>query len=174
MTKLIEILKYIIPSLIVFATAYLLLKAFLKQEERKMQQQRMAKNSKQITPIRLQAYERLLLFLERIHPESLIIRENSTVLNNLQFQQKLVAAVRTEFEHNLAQQLYISDESWLKIKNAKNSIIHLINTEAAQVAKEDSSLVLSKAIIEAHMQMQKPAIELAISSLKNEVKEIWC
>lgn len=173
MKDLIEIFKYIIPSLVVFATAYLLIKAFLKQEERKIQHQILLKNKKQITPIRLQACERLLLFLERIHPESLIIRENSNGLNNFQLQQKLIAAVRTEFEHNLAQQLYVTDESWLKIKNAKNSIVQLINTEAAQVANEDPSIVLSKEIIESHMQQQKSAIEVAITSLKSEVQAIW-
>ncbi|MBI9059853.1 hypothetical protein L3049_04945 [Labilibaculum sp. DW002] len=173
MKDLIEIFKYIIPSLVVFATAYLLIKAFLKQEERKIQHQILLKNNKQITPIRLQACERLLLFLERIHPESLIIRENTNGLNNLQFQQKLIIAIRTEFEHNLAQQLYVTDESWVKIKNAKNSIVQLINTEAAQIAKEDPSIVLSKAVIESHMQQQKPAIEIAISSLKAEVQVLW-
>ncbi len=173
MKDLIEIFKYIIPSLVVFATAYFLIKAFLKQEEQRIQHQIILKNNKQTTPVRLQACERLLLFLERIHPESLIIRENSNGLNNLQLQQKLIIAVRTEFEHNLAQQLYVSDETWLKIKNAKNSIVQLINTEATQVANEDPSIVLSKAIIESHMQQQKPAIEVAISALKAEVQVLW-
>jgi len=173
MTDLIEIFKYIIPALVVFATAYLLIKAFLKQEERKIQHQIVLKNNKQTTPVRLQACERLVLFLERIHPESLIIRESTNGLNNLQFQQKLIVAIRTEFEHNLAQQLYVTDETWVKIKSAKNSIIQLINTEAAEIANEDSSIVLSKAVIESHMQQQNPAIEIAINSLKSEVQEIW-
>jgi hypothetical protein len=173
MKDLFEIGKYILPSLVVFATAYLLLKAFLKQEERKLKHQIVLRNQKQTTPIRLQACERLILFLERIHPESLVLRENQTGLSNLQLQQKLVLAIRTEFEHNLAQQLYVEDESWLKVKNAKDSIIRLINSEAAQIAPKDASLSLCQAIIESHMQQQKPAIASAISALKKEVQQVW-
>lgn len=173
MRDILEISKYILPSLVVFATAYLLIKQFLKLEERKIKHQILLKNQKQTTPIRLQACERLIIFLERIHPESLIIRENASGLTNLQLQQKLIAAIRTEYEHNLAQQLYVSDESWLQLKNAKDSTIRLINTEAGQVAPGDSSIVLCKAIIESHMQQQKPAIARAISAIKNEIQQMW-
>ncbi|WP_372753655.1 hypothetical protein [Labilibaculum sp.] len=173
MKDLFEIGKYILPSLVVFATAYLLIKAFLKQEERKLRHQIVLKNQKQTTPVRLQACERLILFLERIHPESLVLRENQTGLNNLQLQQKLLLAVRTEFEHNQTQQLYVSDESWMQVKNAKESIIRLINTEAAQIAPKDSAISLCQAIIESNMQQQKPAIATAISALKQEVQQLW-
>ena len=173
MKDILEISKYILPSLVVFATAYLLIKHFLKHEERKIKHQLLLKNQKQTTPIRLQACERLILFLERIHPESLIVRENTSGLTNLQLQQKLILAIRTEYEHNLAQQLYVTDESWMLLKNAKDSTIRLINTEATQTVPEDSSIVLCKAIIETHMQQQKPAIATAISALKNEIQQIW-
>lgn len=173
MRDILEISKYILPSVVVFATAYLLIKQFLKHEERKIKHQILLKNQKQTTPIRLQACERLIIFLERIHPESLIIRENTSGLTNLQLQQKLIIAIRTEYEHNLTQQLYVSDESWLQLKNAKDSMIRLINTEASQVAPDDSSIVLCKAIIESHMQQQKPAIATAISAIKKEIQQIW-
>ncbi|PKQ63026.1 hypothetical protein BZG02_09645 [Labilibaculum filiforme] len=173
MKDIFEISKYILPSLVVFATAYLLIKQFLKHEERKIKHQILLKNQKQITPIRLQACERLIIFLERIHPESLIIRENTNKLSSLDLQQKLILAIRNEYEHNLAQQLYVTDESWLLLKNAKENTIRLINTEAAQIAGTDSSIALCKAIIESHMQQQKPAISVAISALKKEIQQIW-
>lgn len=173
MNDILEISKYTLPSVVVFATAYLLIKQFLKHEERKIKHQILLKNQKRTTPIRLQACERLIIFLERIHPESLIIRENTNGLTNSQLQQKLINAIRNEYEHNLAQQVYISDKSWLQLKNAKDSMIRLINNEAKQVVPKDSSIVLCKAIIESHMQQQKPAIATAISAIKNEVQQIW-
>lgn len=173
MKDILEIGKYIIPSMVVFLTAYLLIKEFLKREEKKMQLEILLKNQKEIIPVRLQASERLVLFLERIHPESLVIRENTTGLSNVQFQQKLIAAVRTEFEHNLAQQVYISHKSWLLIKAAKDGVLQLINSEAANFDPKDSSISLAKAIIESHMQKQNSPIELAITAIKTEVQQIW-
>ncbi|WP_321281131.1 hypothetical protein [Marinifilum fragile] len=173
MTGILEISKYILPSLVVFATTYFVIKAFFKRDEQKRKQEIFLNNQKRITPIRLQAYERLIIFLERIHPESLIVRENVIGMNNQQLQQKLISAIRTEFEHNLSQQMYISGELWKQIKAAKENIIQLINSEASQLITTDSSLGLSKAIIESHMQIQNAEIDKAIASLKNEVSTIW-
>jgi len=168
-----EISKYIIPALIVLATSYLLVREFLIREEKKRKQEAFLNNQKEITPIRLQAYERLILFLERIHPESIILRENVAGLNNQQLQQKLIVAIRNEFEHNLSQQIYVSPQLWVHIKNAKESIIQLVNAEALQLLATDSSLSLSKAIIESHMQLQNSAIDVAKAELKEEIGIIW-
>ncbi len=81
-------------------------------------------------PLRLQAYERLILYLERISPDSLVMRMSRSNLSVAQFQNELVTSVRTEFEHNLAQQTYISSQSWEKVKSARNSIIKLISESA--------------------------------------------
>ena len=173
MTAVLEIVKYILPSLVVFATAYFVIKAFFKRDEQKRKQELFLNNQKEITPIRLQAYERLIIFLERIHPESLIVRENVAGMNNQQLQQKLIAVIRTEFEHNLSQQVYVSAELWKDIKSAKESILQLINSEGSQLLPTDSSLGLSKAVIESHMQIQNSQIEKTIAALKKEVGSIW-
>ena len=173
MTELFEISKYILPSLVVFITAYLIIHSFLKRDDKKRQHELLLLHQKEITPIRLQAYERLVIFLERIHPESLVLRENSSELNNQQLQQKLVTAIRNEYEHNLAQQIYVSAGLWKQIKNAKESIIQLINAEALQLVPTDSSLALSKALIESHMQIQNPAIVKTINELKEEIGTTW-
>jgi hypothetical protein len=173
MTGVLEISKYILPSLVVFATAYFVIKAFFKRDDQKRKQELFLVNQKEIIPIRLQAYERLVIFLERIHPESLIVRENVAGLNNQQLQQKLIVAIRTEFEHNLSQQVYISADLWVQIKSTKESIIQLINSEALQLLPTDSSLGLSKAVIESHMQIQNSQIDKTIVALKNEISNIW-
>lgn len=173
MKDFLEISKYILPSLVVFIAAYLVIREFLKREEKKQKFDIYLANQKEITPIRLQAYERLIIFLERIHPESLIIRENENSLNNQQFQHKLINSIRTEFEHNLSQQIYISPKLWVLLKDAKESMIQLINAKALQLIPTDASLGLSKAVIEAHMQFQNSAIDKAIEALKEEIGLIW-
>jgi hypothetical protein len=168
-----EIVKSIIPSIIVLTTAYLLIKEFLKKEEKKMKHELFLANQKEISPIRLQAYERLIIFLERIHPESMIIRENQAGLNNQQLQQKLIHVIRTEFEHNIAQQLYVSDKLWSQIKMTKDNMIQIINSESSKLSASNSSIELGKAVIEANMKVQSKQINLTIAELKSEIKIIW-
>jgi len=170
---MLELLKYTLPALVVFATAYFLIQAMLKREEKKMKLEVFLNNQKEITPIRLQAYERLIILLERIHPESLVVRENQAEMNNQQLHQTLLSVIRGEFEHNLSQQLYVTPQAWMLIKSAKESLVQLVNGEALQLVPTDSSINLSKAIIETHMQDKKSAHSEAIAFLKEEVQSLF-
>ncbi|WP_462281435.1 DUF7935 family protein, partial [Salinivirga cyanobacteriivorans] len=115
---MLEILKYILPGLIVFAAVYLVLHYHLKQQREKAKVEVMLNNRKTIIPLRLQAYERLLLFLERISPEALIMRIQRPSLSVFELQSKLLQTIRTEFDHNLTQQLYVSNDAWKYVRNA--------------------------------------------------------
>jgi Na+/H+ antiporter NhaC len=106
---LLEILKITIPSLIVFLTAYFVLKAVLKKEHESRKIEVVLQNKKIITPLRLQAYERIVLFLERISPNSIIIRLQTPNMTIGQLHKEMLTTIRTEFEHNLSQQLYLSN-----------------------------------------------------------------
>lgn len=170
---MLELLKYLLPALVVFATAYFLLKAMLDKEEKKKKLDVFLNNQKTITPVRLQAYERLIILLERIHPESLIIRENQPNMTNQQLHQVLLSVIRGEFEHNLSQQLYVSPQAWELIKVAKESLVQLVNVQALELVPSDSSINLSKAIIEAYVQDKKSAHAEAIAYLKTEVHNLF-
>ncbi len=170
MNTVLEILKYTIPALVVFITAYSILSIFFKSQKEQKQMELALKYQSEIVPIKLQAYERLVIFLERMFPESLVIRENSVELNNQQLQRKLILAIRTEFEHNISQQIYVSETLWTAIKKAKDSTIQLINAEATQTVPNQPSIELGKAIIEAHMQLDIKPIAVAISLAKEEIK----
>ena len=170
---MLELFKYTLPALIVFATAYFLIRAMLLREEKKLKLDVFLNNQKTIMPIRLQAYERLIILLERIHPESLIVRENKAEMSNQQLHQVLLTMIRGEFEHNLSQQLYVSPQAWMLIKAAKESLVQLVNSEALQLVPSDSSINLSKAIIESHMQNKKSPLDEAINFLKEEVHSLF-
>ncbi len=171
MKEILEILKYTIPAFIVFLTAYLLIRTFLRNEEKRRSFE-IAINQKENTlPLRLQAYERLILYLERISPDSLVMRISRTNISVGQFQNELVSSVRTEFEHNLAQQIYVSSPAWEKVKSAKNSIVKLINESATGMNPQANGLTLGKKILENAIELQSsPALE-AIEFLKKEVRE---
>lgn len=173
MTEILEILKYILPSLIVFFTAYLLLRIYLKNEEKKKKLELSMNRTETLLPLRLQAFERLVLLLERISPDSLVMRFKNTKLNVAQLQNELINNVRTEFEHNLSQQTYISIQAWEKIKMARSEIIKLINTSAAELKPNDQGINLSKRILEKAMNMQNSPTQEALQFLKNEVRDLF-
>ncbi|PKP22418.1 MAG: hypothetical protein CVU05_04080 [Bacteroidetes bacterium HGW-Bacteroidetes-21] len=169
MNVILEILKYVLPAMIVLITAYFLIKSFLDQETKKTMLEVKKQNQKMITPVRLQAYERMVLFLERINPESLLVRLQVQGQNSSQLHRELLSLVRAEYEHNLSQQIYLSPQSWTLIKNAKENIIKLINTAGDRVKPESPSIELAGLIIEMHAQLEASPINISLTFIKEEV-----
>ncbi len=173
MKEVLEILKYTLPSLIVFATAYMMLKKILQAEKSKRQQELWLNNRKTITPIRLQAYERVILFLERISAESLLMREMQMEMTAKQLQRSLLESIRIEYEHNLVQQIYISTQAWKTLKSAKENTLKIINTIAANMKEDATALELSKTILEYTAKAEISPTETAIEIIKNEIKQLF-
>ncbi len=173
MEALLENLKYTIPAIVVLATAWLLLAKFFKNEEQKRRYELHLKNKSHINPLRLQAYERIVLLLERISPESLLVRNNASNLTNQDLQSILLTEIRSEFEHNLAQQIYISSHAWEITKTAKESIIKLINISSGSVKPDGPSIELSKVILENYVKTEMSPITAAIEFQKKEVRQLF-
>ncbi|MBN2237219.1 MAG: hypothetical protein JW729_06640 [Bacteroidales bacterium] len=172
---ILEIIKYTLPSVVVFLTAYYILKQVFasqkEQQQAEMESQIAKENLKLISPVRMQAYERMVLFLERIAPSNLIIRQNQAGLTVFQFQTRLINAIREEFEHNLSQQLYISNKAWEEVVQAKEGVVKLINTAASQLKSDDPSLQLGQLIINGENALKKAIVKEAISVLKKEMEK---
>lgn len=134
----------------------------------------LAKESQKSTiPIRLTAYERLVLFLERISPDSLLVRLHDSSLTALQYHASLLVDIRAEFEHNVAQQIYVSDEAWNMTKNAKENIIQMINACAAKVPPEAPAEQLANVILSVYQNDAESPATLAISYLKHEIQRYF-
>ncbi len=164
-----EILKYTLPALIVFLTAVFMMRYYMNKEIRERKTDLVIRNQQTITPLRLQAYERMALFLERITPESLLMRVNQPGLTSQQLQSQLLTIIRAEFEHNLSQQIYITAQAWEVVKNAKNNTIKLINTSAGKIKAGAPALELSKLILERVMETEAAPSQAALEFLKKEV-----
>jgi len=168
-----EILKITIPSLVVFFTAYFVLKVVLQKDNENKRIQMVLQNQKIITPLRLQAYERVILFLERISPNSVIIRLQTPNMTVQQLHKEMLIVIRTEFEHNLSQQLYLSVESWEQVRNAKEKTIKLINSCVQSLNPNDDALKLSQAIFETLIEVDKSPIQEAIVFIKKEIQQLY-
>jgi hypothetical protein len=173
MEDFLDILKYILPSGVVFATAYFLIKAFLDNENRKKMLELKMNNQAVSIPIRLQAYERIILLLERISPGSLVIRVTQPGMTAFQLQTALIQNVRDEFEHNLAQQIYLSSPAWELSKNAKEETIKLINIAASKLNESASAIDLGSVIFELSAQTDKLPVTAAIEYIKKEVRQLF-
>lgn len=173
MDTFLEILKYILPSLVVFGTAYLIIKTFIDNDQKKRRIELRLANQKTITPIKLQAYERLTLFLERISPESMIVRVQDPKMTSGLLHQTLLKVIRAEYEHNLSQQIYVSANAWAVVKTAKENVVKLVNNSADRVDKKGPSFDLSKIILETMMSNNIMPTNTAIDFLKKEVSNYF-
>lgn len=169
MEVLSDILKITLPALIVFFTAWVLLRNLIKNDQDKRRQELVLQNSRTVTPIRLQAYERIVLFLERISLESLLVRVSSADMTTQQLHSALLNAIRSEFEHNLSQQIYMSQQAWEVVRNARSNMIKIINSEAEKMPVDSSGMSFSKQLLEKIMELEKEPTRAAIEYVKNEV-----
>ncbi|MBO7506394.1 MAG: hypothetical protein J6T67_03320 [Paludibacteraceae bacterium] len=170
MNFLLEIAKISIPGILVLLAAYYILRDLLRNAERTRFYEMKKESAKALTPVKLTAYERLALFLERMKPESLLIRTQAPNMTVHELHIVLLNTIREEFEHNVTQQIYVGNDVWLLTRNAKDSLIQLINTIASDMPDDVPALELSKMIIERYNAVNETPIDLALSALKSEVK----
>ncbi len=173
MEVLLEILKYTVPSLVVFFTVLVMMRNWTKNEESRRKSEFNMHISDEILPVRLQAYERSILLLERISPESMIMRLSRNDYTARQLVKELLTNITSEFDHNIAQQTYMSIEAWEKMKAAKNQVINLINDTAKEVNPDAKGTTLGKLMLERLTELKSPPTQTAIDFLKQEVKTLF-
>lgn len=168
-----DLVKILLPAAIVLYAMYLTVRAFLNKEfERKLIDIKL-KNTEIVLPVRLQAYERMCLFLERISPNNLILRLNNSMLSANDLHQLLLAEIREEYHHNLSQQVYMSDRAWSQIKTAMEEIITIINSAASSVAADGKSIDLAKAIFDRIIQQDLDPSSSALRFIKDEIRQVF-
>ncbi len=166
-SKILEILAYTLPSLITGGVAYFLFNSYFKDQQNTRRWLLQKENQKDALPLRLQAYERMALFLERINPTKLLIRVTPISTNKNDYENYIIAQIEQEFEHNLTQQIYLSDECWTIILTAKNATIQTIR-KTNMSERVDSADKLREVILSDLMEKQSPS-SAALSYLKNEL-----
>ncbi len=169
-----QVIGYTIPALVVFFVSWLTLKAFLDKEYKLRLIEYRQLNLKEALPIRLQAYERLALFLERISLNNLLPRVRKGDMTVAEFRIALISNIRMEYEHNLSQQIYVSNEVWSVIKVAKEELIGVVNRNAMMLPPDIPGIELHKKILSEMAEMADDTITTkAISQLKREVLMLY-
>ena len=170
-TLFIEILAYTIPAIITGVVAYLLFNAHFKDQQNTRRWLIQKDNQKTALPLRLQAYERLTLLMERINPSQLVSRVNPISDDKNDYQNFIITQIEQELEHNLTQQIYVSEQCWAIVLTAKNATIQMIRL-AAKNEKVIDANSLRELIITDLLEKTAPS-SAALSFIKNEVSELF-
>jgi hypothetical protein len=165
------LLLYCIPALVTGAIAFLFFKEHIESENNRREFLIKKDLQKDSLPMRLQAYERLSLFLERIKPAKLLVRVTPTSSNKEDYESLLIANIEQEFDHNLAQQIYVTDNCWSISSTAKNATIQMIR-KATLSDTVDSADKLREVILTNMIDERAPS-DAALSFIKEEVSQIW-
>lgn len=173
METLLNVLAYTLPSVVMLVGVWLVLKKTLRNENDFLTFELKKQNNNQKLSVTLRAYERLILFLERTQPSSILMRQNLSTMNCLQLQTVLLKQIRDEFEHNVTQQLYVSREAWALLCNAKESLVKLVNLSARQFETSASAIKMAEFMIKSYSESHNPPAEVAINFIKEEVKHIF-
>ena len=165
---MVEVLKYCLPSLIVLLATWIVMYKLFKNEEQKRLWKLKKSAQKEISPIRLRAYERLTLMLERTQPEHMLMDLDVAQFTVPQLQQRLLQTIRLEFDHNVSQQIYVSEHVWEQITQARGQMLAFVSAMAMQLPPESTALDYAKMLLTAYNTNGETANEAALHALKAE------
>jgi hypothetical protein len=167
-------LLYIVLGIGVLYILYLTFKdMFIKPKKTTAPEAAVKSTDRSVLPLQLQAYERLVLLVERINLQNLISRVFQQGLTATEMQMGLVQTVRAEFDHNVAQQIYVSPVAWEAVKTLKEQTITIINQVASQLPPTATAMDLNKQILEIFMQAESSPSELTSQILNAEAKQLF-
>ncbi len=162
-----------IPALAVLAMAYLFLKKTAEREIKHLQFELKKDRQKHFLPMRVDAYQRAVLLMERIHPGNIVMRLHNPALPAKMFQADILKAIREEYDHNVSQQLFISPQAWEMVRNSKEETIKIINIAGNQMQSVSTGTDLAGKIFEIVAEVGKLPTEITIEYLKKELQELF-
>lgn len=166
--KILEGFAYALPSLVTGFVAYFMFSKFTEQNNNEKKFEALLAKKKESLPIKLQAYERLLLFCERINPSKLLLRVNPISQDKNAYLHLLIGNIEQEFEHNMVQQLYVSDDVWKAIVGSKLAIINKLHKIAE---KSNNTKELHEKVLVEFAATESPT-EATIAIIKYQVKKL--
>lgn len=174
MDQLLSIILIIVPASAVMFGMYLTVKTFVGKEFEKAKLDIKRKNNEILLPNRLSAYERVTLLLERISLSNFVLRVNNPEFNVAMFHQQLLAELRNEFNHNLSQQIYVSNEAWEMVRKAVEETTAVVNHAASLIEDKDArGIELAKAIFNLQAQATHDPNQEALLYVKKELRELF-
>lgn len=165
---LFDLFMILIPASMVVIVVRVMLKNHFDDVKSRANLEHSKEQKRDLRPLQMQAYERLILFLERIQPDSLMMRNQKQGMSARALHTAMLRSIRHEYEHNLTQQLYVSEQAWKLVLMAKDEVTKVVNLSAAQLAEGSSSLDLGNQLLNVVSKVEKMPTDVAIFALKKE------
>lgn len=156
-------------GIIAVTVAYLLVKGDIQHYFRFKLLERQKEERATLLPLRLQAYERVIIFIERINPANLLVRLHQSGIALSALQALIINEVNAEYQHNITQQLYISAASWDVVRKLKDDTIAMINNTVEGLPPEASGIDLSRKILLHMSSIEQNPYQLTIDLLKQDI-----
>lgn len=169
--QILNYVAYLLPAIVVGIISYFFFKGHTANEESRRRYLIQKEAQNKIIPSRLQAYERLSLLMERIDPNKLLIRVKPYSDETDKYEDQLIKTIEQEFEHNVTQQIYVSQECWNLINAAKNATIHVIR-QGAMHEKDHGADKMREYLLRNFMEEITPS-QKALAYIKKEVAELF-
>ena len=166
-----EMLMYTVPSVVVGALAYLLVHRFIRNEQNRHMVEIKRENIKYSAPIILQAHERLILFLERMQMSGLVARLHKPGMSARLMQSEIITSIKTEFEHNITQQLYVSKNAWEYVKKAKEESMKVVSLGMSKLPDGATSIDLAREVLTLTAAQEQDWAQKAIDILKTDLRK---
>jgi hypothetical protein len=170
---LLDILKFTIAGAGVVWIAFYLFKPYLDKQNQLQILELKRSVSTQTLPLRLQAYERVVLFIERINPANMLIRLNVGGLSAAELHIIVVNEIRNEFQHNVTQQIYVSSRVWAVLKRVKEDTLSLVNNAVKAMPENSTGMELSKTVLIHLSQLEDDPYEIAVNLVRQDLEELF-
>ncbi|RKR85327.1 hypothetical protein BDD43_5596 [Mucilaginibacter gracilis] len=167
-----DVLKYFVAGMAIFGAAYALIKPQLNRSEKYQLLEFRKSLSSQTLPLRLQAYERLVLFVERINPSNMLIRLNGPLYSANELQTMVIAEIREEFLHNVTQQIYVSTRAWGVTRRVKDDTIAIITNAVKGLPENATGMDLSRLILLHLSHQEDNPYDIALAVIRQDLEQI--
>lgn len=158
---------------IILTVLVLLFNKWLRYKERSWAFELKRDNNKALASLRITAYERITIMLERLAPQALVMRLSSGASSAGYLQMDLMKAIREEFEHNVSLQMYVSPECWLRVERARDEVSELIKVAYTKVRPDSPAVDLSRAILFLENEVGNGGLKDALKGVRLEMAQYF-
>jgi hypothetical protein len=167
---LLEIVKLTVAGIGVVYVAFYLLKPYLDKSEHLQLMELKKTISNQTLPLRLQAYERIVLFVERVNPANMLVRLSGSTVSAAELHSVVVSEIRNEFQHNISQQIYVSDRAWTIVKRVKDDTLSVVTNAVKALPGDATGLDLSKTILAHLSHLEDNPYDIALKIIMEDME----
>lgn len=172
-TTILSVLLVLVSGGLVLGMAYIFLKKNAEKEIASISLQMRKERQKHFLPMRVEAYQRGALLMERIHPGNLVMRLHNPGLPAKAFQAEILKTIREEYDHNVSQQMFVSPQAWEMVRNSKEETIKIINIAGNQMTNVSMANDLATRIFELVAEIGKLPTEITVDYLRKELQELF-